>query len=112
MVSHPRSVEACSVVREGSTEMAAEPCYFRISRESLGLATPVIRVHFAALWLQLILVLNSPVIWVSIETSSIVVGRFSTETLLSFRNSTITGLPEPSCDRDTPWPTTPGKFNR
>ena len=82
------------------------------SSHHLGLARPMIRVHFAALWLQLILVLNSPVTWVSTDTSSIVVGRFSTETLLSFKNTTITALPEPSCDSDTPWPTTPGKFNR
>ena len=34
---------------------------------------------FSAVWLQWILVLNSPVIWVSTDTSSIVVGRFSTE---------------------------------
>ena len=36
-------------------------------------------VPFSVAWLQWILVLNSPVIWVSTDTSSIVVGRFSTE---------------------------------
>src|SRR5262245_22468659 len=43
----------------------------------------------AGIWLQLILVLNSPVTWVSMDTPSIEVGKFSIRTLLSFRNSTI-----------------------